>query len=284
MGIGFCLYLRRDCLNATGAFRADLFAQGYGEENDLCLRARRLGWRNIALTGLFVGHIGGTSFGCSATHLRQRNGRIIERLHPGYHALIDRFLANDPLAVPRRRIDLLAWKQRGRTWRHATILITHNDGGGVEQRLAHATRMQAAAGRRPIILRPAETADGEAADRGSRQSEGRASQSRSSRSRRELPALLQLLRTSRAERIEAHHLADYPPAIYDLIARLQLPVDVHIHDYAWLCPRISLVAANNRYCGEPDLADCEACVTDNGSFLKENISVAALRQTFGTIF
>ena len=63
VGVGFCLYLRRDCLNAAGVFRADLFAQGYGEENDLCLRARRLGWRNVALTGLFVGHHGGATFG-----------------------------------------------------------------------------------------------------------------------------------------------------------------------------------------------------------------------------
>ena len=81
---------------------------------------------------------------------------------------------------------------------------------------------------------------------------------------RERPALLRLLRAAKADRIEAHHLADYPPAIYDLIAQLGLPYDVHVHDYAWFCPRVSLVAAHNRYCGEPDLRDCEACVADNG--------------------
>ena len=66
-----------------------------------------------------------------------------------------------------------------------------------------------------------------------------------------------------------HHLADYPPAIYDLIAQLGLPYDVHVHDYAWFCPRMSLVAAHNRYCGEPDLPDCEACVADNGIFSRK---------------
>ena len=78
VGVGFCLYLRRDCLDAVGSFRPELFAQGYGEENDFCLRARRLGWRSVALTGLFVGHVGGASFGGSAAHLRARNSRIIE--------------------------------------------------------------------------------------------------------------------------------------------------------------------------------------------------------------
>ncbi len=77
--------------------------------------------------------------------------------------------------------------------------------------------------------------------------------------------------------IEAHHLAGYPSSIYDLITRLGVPYDVHVHDYAWFCPRISLVGAHDRYCGEPDLPDCEACVADNGHFLQEDITVSALR-------
>ena len=63
VGVGFCLYIRRDCLDAVGLLRADVFAQGYGEENDFCLRARHLGWRHVAVPGLFVGHVGGGSFG-----------------------------------------------------------------------------------------------------------------------------------------------------------------------------------------------------------------------------
>jgi GT2 family glycosyltransferase len=276
VGVGFCLYLRRDCLNATGGFRADVFAQGYGEENDLCLRARRLGWRNVALTGLFVGHLGGASFGASAHHLRQRNGRIIEQLHPGHQALIETFAAADPLAGARRRVDTLSWQQRGRAWRQAAILITHNEGGGVERRLMLSAKTHADAGRRPILLRPAETASGEpsiAVSDGLRDDLPNLVFAMP----RERPALLRLLRAAKPDCIEAHHLAGHDPAIYGLIAQLGLPYDVHVHDYAWFCPRISLVAAHNRYCGEPDLLDCEACVADNGSFLKEKIGVAALR-------
>jgi GT2 family glycosyltransferase/glycosyltransferase involved in cell wall biosynthesis len=277
VGVGFCLYLRRDCLNATGLFRADVFAQGYGEENDLCLRATRLGWRHVALSGLFVGHLGGATFGASAAHLRQRNGRIVEQLHPGHQALIAAFVAADPLAGSRRRIDLLAWQQRGRAGRPSAILITHDEGGGVERRLKRSTQAHAAAGRRPILLRPLETTNGEPAIT---VRDGLIDDLPNLifAVPRELPALLRLLRAAKADRIEAHHLAGHPPAIYDLIAQLGLPYDVHVHDYAWFCPRISLVAAHNRYCGEPDLRDCEACVADNGSLLREPIGVAALRQ------
>ncbi|HEY4045160.1 MAG TPA: glycosyltransferase [Rhodopila sp.] len=277
VGVGFCLYLRRDCLNATGVFRADVFAQGYGEENDLCLRARRLGWRNVALPGLFVGHLGGASFGPSAEHLRHRNGRLVEQLHPGHQTLIDRFLAADPLAQARRRIDLLAWRQRARAWRRAVILITHTDGGGVERRINFAARSHAAAGRRPIVLRPAEAAGSEPAI-AVRDGLTDDLPNLVFAMPREMPLLLRLLRVAKADRIEAHHLADHPSSIYDMITRLGLPYEVHVHDYAWFCPRVSLVAAHNRYCGEPNLRDCETCVAANGNLLKEKIGVAALRR------
>ncbi len=276
VGVGFCLYLRRDCLNAVGAFRADLFAQGYGEENDLCLRAHRLGWRNVALPGLFVGHVGSASFGGGAAHLRARNGRILEQLHPGYHALVQRYLAHDPLALPRRSIDLQRWRERGRKWKRSAVLITHDDGGGVEQRLIRAIGLHDQAGRRPIILRPAETADGEPAV-AVRDGTADDLPNLIYAVPRELPSLLRLLRATKPEMIEAHHFADHSPAIYELVAKLGVPYDVHIHDYAWFCPRVSLVA-HNRYCGEPDLLDCESCIADNGHFLKEDISVAELRR------
>ena len=45
-GVGFCLLVRRALLDEVGAFDM-AFGLGYGEENDLCLRAARAGWRNV---------------------------------------------------------------------------------------------------------------------------------------------------------------------------------------------------------------------------------------------
>jgi GT2 family glycosyltransferase len=276
VGVGFCLYIRRDCLNDAGPFRPDLFAQGYGEENDFCRRARRLGWRNVALTGLFIGHVGSTSFGGVAAPLRARNSRLVERCHPGHDALIQQFLAADPLAAARRRADRLRWQERGRQWRQAAILITHQEGGGIEQRVISAAEQHAQAGRRPIILRPADTACGEP---GVVVHDGITDDFSNLiyAMPRELPALRALLRAARPAMVEVHHLALHPPAVYDLIAQLDVACTVHVHDYAWFCPRISLVDAQDRYCGEPALAGCEACVAGNGHFLREEISVADLR-------
>lgn len=63
--VGFCLYLRRDALNALGLFDR-FFAPGYGEEDDFAQRARAAGWELVAATDVFVRHTGGVSFGRDA--------------------------------------------------------------------------------------------------------------------------------------------------------------------------------------------------------------------------
>ncbi len=61
-GVGFCMYIRRDALIDIGMFDESTFGMGYGEENDFCMRASALGWRNVACTNVFVFHEGGVSF------------------------------------------------------------------------------------------------------------------------------------------------------------------------------------------------------------------------------
>ena len=75
-GHGFCLYIRAECLDETGLLREDLFAQGYGEENDFCMRARHLGWRHVAVPGVFVAHHGAGSFNAARDDLHaSQSGR-----------------------------------------------------------------------------------------------------------------------------------------------------------------------------------------------------------------
>ena len=278
VGVGFCLYLRRDCLDAAGPFRAEIFAQGYGEENDFCLRARHLGWRHVAVPGLFVAHLGGASFGQPGRHLRARNETLLNRLHPGYDRLIDAFGDADPLAEARRRFDLARWRFKahdrvGQT--QSVILITHDDGGGVERQVGVSAASYRAAGLRPIVLRPDQKSDGGPM----MVIDGAAAGFPNLRYDlpRETPAVLRLLRATNPRLVEVHHTLHHPPAIYDLITRLGVAYDVHVHDYPWFCPQVSLVGPGRRYCGEPAVVHCEACVADAGRVLDEAIGVQALR-------
>ncbi len=284
VGVGFCLYLRRDCIDAVGPFRAEIFAQGYGEENDFCLRARHLGWRHVAVTGVFVAHLGGATFGQPGRHLLERNERLLNRLHPGYDGLIAAFGQADPLAEARRRFDLARWRPAARATRKSVILVTHDAGGGVERQVGVAAAAHRAAGLRPIVLRPAkpqyepaEDASPHARDTVVVDGEAAGYPNLRYALPREMLELLRLLRSTGPNLVEVHHTLHHPPAIYDLITRLGVPYDVHIHDYPWFCPQISLVGAGRRYCGEPALVACEACVADAGRMIDENIGVQALR-------
>jgi GT2 family glycosyltransferase len=283
VGVGFCMYIRRDCLDAVGLLRADVFAQGYGEENDFCLRARHLGWRHVAAPGVFVAHVGGQSFGTGASHLRARNTEILERLHPGYAGLIQEHVRADPLADARRRLDLVRWRADRVRRGESAILITHEGGGGVERQVAVLVARQRSAGRRAIVLRPGQLPDG---GRCAVLSDGTDPGFPNLRYAMpgELPALLQLLGRERPREIELHHMIGHHAAILDLVAGLGVPYDVHVHDYAWLCGRVALVGPERRYCGEPDVVRCEACVADAGSLIEEDITVANLRKRSARLF
>ena len=161
--VGFWTYIKRDCLNATGLLRDDVFGQGYGEENDFCLRARHLGWRHVAVPGLFVAHVGGQSFGSAKHHLITRNLRRLNQLHPGYDALIADFIKADPIAEPRRRLDRARW-ETFRTKAPSVLLVTHGRGGGVQRHVAERAAALRAEGKRPIVLWPVESRQGEGRD------------------------------------------------------------------------------------------------------------------------
>jgi GT2 family glycosyltransferase/glycosyltransferase involved in cell wall biosynthesis len=276
--VGFCMFIRHDCLAQTGLLREDAFAQGYGEENDWCLRARHLGWRHVAATGIFVAHLGGRSFGPARSHLLARNLRVLNRLHPGYDAMVAAFTAHDPLAPARRRIDELRW----RAARHpgeAVILVTHGLGGGVGRHIDERCAALRAEGLRPVVLHPAPPRAGsdEAGCLVSDGPEG-AYPDLVHAVPSQLPALVRLLRRAHPLRVEVHHLLGHAPEIADLAGLLGVPCDVVVHDYSLWCPRIALVGRTQSYCGEPPrVAECEACVADLGNRLREDVAVASLR-------
>ncbi len=274
-GVGFCMLLKGACLAEVGLFRTDVFAQGYGEENDWCLRAAHLGWHHVAAPGVFVGHSGGRSFGAAKVLLLARNAAVLERLHPGYAAYVQTALAAEPLLPARRRVDRLALLQA--PGERATALVMHDSGGGVARHVAARCAALAVSGRRAIVLSPGSRPGRCVLSLGI--GEGAvALPNLAFDLPRELPALTDLLREAGVEAFEIHHLLNHDPCMMALPARLGVPYEVFVHDYGHWCPRITLTSRSQRYCGEPlAVADCEACVADLGSRYGDVVTVRGLR-------
>ena len=95
-GVGFCLYVTRACLDRVGAM-PELYARGYYEDVEFCLRAREAGLRSVCATGVYVAHAGAQSFRGEKRALVLRNLAIVEGRFPGYTPECAAYLAADPL-------------------------------------------------------------------------------------------------------------------------------------------------------------------------------------------
>lgn len=103
--VGFCMFIRRACLQQIGAFDAEAFGRGYGEENDFSLRASKAGWRNVLCADTFVYHRGGVSFGAERDALMAAAGQVLKARHPDYDMRVAGFIGGDPLRPLRDAID-----------------------------------------------------------------------------------------------------------------------------------------------------------------------------------
>jgi GT2 family glycosyltransferase/glycosyltransferase involved in cell wall biosynthesis len=269
---GFCMFIRRDCLDATGLFEESLFAQGYGEENDFCERARMLGFRHVAVTEVFVAHRGGVSFGAAGQDLLARNLALLHRRHPGYASRVADFLAADPLAPARRRLDAARWRARpdGEAAGGSVLLVTHGGGGGTARIVGERAQALRDHGLRPIVLQAKDglCVVGDARDRFPNLSYLLPD---------EIGPLRRLLAADRPVSAELHHLLGHDHSVLRLLAELALPYEIWVHDYAWFCARLSFVTGEGRFCGEAPPSVCETCLALWGRGIEDPIAPAALR-------
>lgn len=271
--VGFCMYIRRLCLAQTGWFDADAFGTGYGEENDFCLRAAALGWHHRMALDVYVGHVGGGSFG-AAKQARIRSAlRVLESRYPGYERDVAAFIAADPLKPARRLLDMARLGQAGTP--RPLLILCADLGGGTDRFIRSRIGHSRALGREAVILRP-ERQNGVVTLRleiPDRPEFGNLLYDPTT----ELSVLHGDLTLLGVTELELHHTMHLPPALLpDLTS--WFPHRAYVHDYGWICPRYTLIDGSGRYCGEPqDPAICDQCVADQGDLMGVDMPVADWR-------
>lgn len=249
--VGFCMYIRRAALNEIGPLDADRFQEGYGEENDFCLRASASGWRHRHACDTFVYHRGSVSFGKKVGKLTERAMRLLEERFPGYARLIAHHVAADAVTPFRYALTANLFRNSGLP---VILAISHNLGGGVTRDIdrlverfagkAHFLLLQAtergasltvpALPRHPELSLPAER----------------------------IGDLIRVLRSMGVSRVHIHHLVGMDMDIRDLVHRIGVPFDLTLHDYYTICPQTTLLPfPAGMYCGEPDVSSCNSCIS-----------------------
>lgn len=249
--VGFCMYIRRDCLQAVGLFDVERFGKGYGEENDFCCRARKAGWRNVLACDTFVWHKGNVSFGDSHNARKQTALDTLRDLHPEYDGLVQAHLQEDPAREARLKVDIARWQASPLP---RVLLVNHSRGGGTEQHCRELADSQA--GRAHFFkLSPhmGELNRLDAYDRG----EAMSLWFRLPYEYEQLKSMLQVLQIGR---VHIHHTLGLDPCIWELAPDLGVPQDFTAHDYFPMCPQITLTGADNRYCGEEGIEQCQRCL------------------------
>lgn len=224
-GIGFCMYIRRDCLEQIGFLNTERFGRGYGEENDLCQRAVKAGWVNILTPNIYAFHEGAVSFSSDKTDLIVRAMDTLNEMHPNYHSDIHSFITHDPLKESRiiRYIQLLASLKIPKV-----LHVAHRHGGGVVQHIeelvthygndvANLLLTPASGNGVQLQMRTEANADAMIFD---------------------LPLhfdkLIVLLRSVGVTAVHYHHTMEMSRQIIDIPSALGVPHILTVHDFYWL--------------------------------------------------
>jgi GT2 family glycosyltransferase/glycosyltransferase involved in cell wall biosynthesis len=278
-GVGFCMYVRRACINEFGLFDYDNFGKGYGEENDFCQKIAKAGYKNYLASNLFVYHAGATSFGDSANQRKYAAMVKLRSLHPSYEQDVADHIQHDPGRVFRQRIDIQRLKMQIASENGATLHITHAIGGGTEKHVQELCNLLKAENRACLIARPHEDRSGRFAiscfDNFTFPNLPTFSCFENS------DEFISFLAHIGVKHIHIHHLLGYghlAPQYFSAIAT-KIETDFTAHDYFSICPRINLLDGMGQYCGGPSADKCQPCITEYGSNIPHYVTAESWRDS-----
>lgn len=100
-GNGFCLFIRRACIDEIGSLDAEAFPRGYGEENDFCMRALHAGWKHIIDDRTYVFHDRSKSFGENKHKLLEEGAAVLRKRYPEYKSATSVFGSSKEMRFAR---------------------------------------------------------------------------------------------------------------------------------------------------------------------------------------
>lgn len=262
-GVGFCMYIRRACLDLVGYFDVETFGKGYGEENDFCQRVIQAGWSNQFTLDTFVLHTGNVSFGDEHNDLKHAALGKLAAKHPSYDQQVQQHIFEDKAKPYRERV----WLASLRCSQTPIIVhISHNRGGGTLRFLEELSD-ELAPQAHSLMLKPSTSKPGYLTLSTVKTHESALCPEEKEYClffhEEDQEALIAFLSSIPVCSLHYHHLIGLPDWIQSLGTQLALPWFVSIHDYYMACPQISLTDSSDQYCKEKGIDACNNCIKNN---------------------
>ena len=248
-GVGFCMYIKRNCLNEVGYFDCETFGLGYGEENDWCQRAIEAGWLNYHQLNVFAYHKGGVSFQGEQNSRKQNALVLLQQKHPSYDRQVQEFIALDP-AQKARVYALLQLINKARVPK--ILLITHKLGGGVSQHIVELSNFYAD---KAWFIKIKPEVDGRSIALYFSTNEKACKTKLIFDLESEFVELVFILQSLGVGHVHIHHTLGFHSKVMEVNKALGCEYDITVHDYYLVSESPSLTDAEGKFIGDFECTD-----------------------------
>lgn len=277
-GNGFCLYIRRACLDDVGALDEEAFPRGYGEENDFCMRAGLKGWRHVIDDATYIYHVRSASFGDSKTELMEAGRKVIDTRYLSYSAQVREAFSATTLLKAKDNVSKLAdySKEQVAQIKPRALYVLSTLTGGTPQTnqdlmfalqddldcfVLHCDSEVLTLKRfndviyedvaRYVLSSPIEAADHRS---------------------NEYDQVVKLWLTKwDIEFVHIRHIAWHSLGLIDVVKSLGLPCVFSFHDFYTVCPTVKLLDNKQKFCGgqcTKGTGDCKVELWSQDSFIQ----------------
>jgi len=258
-GVGFCMGVNKDVVNQIGFFDEESFGKGYGEENDWCRRAAKIGFKNCIITNLYVFHHHGGSFLPKEKNaLIAKNLKTLSNKHADYNKIVWSYINEDPLAEHRKA---KLFRIMNALSSGVVLLFDHDNGGGAN--IYRKKEISKWVQQNKLVLKVIY-----------KKSEEELSINTLFRNYKlsikfvDLNSLRELVLLTKIEKIFVNELVGFPNTdewlkfIVNLKETTKKELHFAVHDFHAICPSYTLLDSNENYCDVPKdiTGKCIDCV------------------------
>lgn len=269
VAVGFCMFIKREVVDAVGLFDKETFERGYGEENDYCWRAEQLGYYHVLCDDTYIYHSGSASFvSQEKKQLMEAHERILQDWYPKQIQENAEYVRDNPHQYLRTNVDMYARVKNGK--KNLLYLLhldfrpdTSNSFGGTQFHVKDLMNNLRREYNVFVVARDDRwlrvTIYLEDDQISLRFPIGKQPHFQQFHNEQIAGILRSVIQGFEVDLVHVHHVSGVSFDIFHIAHEFGLPLTLTMHDYYYICPSIMLLENGTAYCGGKG-ENCAACL------------------------